>query len=223
MESTAIRLNSPSTMFISGCSQSGKTTFLKRLIKNANQMYDSSVSKVMIAYSAWQPAFDRIENEVQEDKAILFHEGLPTEESFNDWVGTEYDHKLIVIDDLSEEAASSQLICKLFTTLSHHKNVSVCLISHNVFLSHQGKFARTISLNAHYMVFFRNRRDGLQIKMIGRQMFPGRIGYFLESYEKATSSPYSYLFVDLSPHGNTDYQLRSNIFPGEILSVYQPV
>ena len=221
-ESSFIRLYSPSTMFISGCTQSGKTTFLKRLIKNANQMYDTPVHKVMFAYSSWQPIFDQIEQEENNGMQVTFQEGIPTEENLIEWIGIKHDHKLLVIDDLTEEVSSSSLMCKLFTTLSHHKNVSVCLISHNVFLSHQGKFARTISLNAHYMVFFRNRRDGLQIKTIGRQMFPGRLKYFLDSYEKATFSPYGYLFVDLSPHGKTVYQLRTNIFPSETLTIYQP-
>jgi hypothetical protein len=31
---------------------------------------------------------------------------------------------------------------------------------------------------------------------------------------------YPYILIDLSPHSDTDYRLRTNIFPGELTRVY---
>jgi hypothetical protein len=53
----------------------------------------------------------------------------------------------------SEVAAAASL----FTKKSHHRNISVMYIEQNLF--HKGKNHRTISLNAHYMVLFKNPRD----------------------------------------------------------------
>ena len=44
---------------------------------------------------------------------------------------------------------------------------------------------------------------------------PGKVGYFVESFEKATSIKYGYLLIDFSPHTDKKYQLRTRIFPDE--------
>jgi UDP-N-acetyl-D-mannosaminuronic acid transferase (WecB/TagA/CpsF family) len=57
-------------------------------------------------------------------------------------------------------------------------------------LFHRGKHHRTISLNAHYMVVFKNPRDVLQIMALANQMYPKGQGtkYFLEARWRAFSS-----------------------------------
>jgi hypothetical protein len=52
-------------------------------------------------------------------------------------------------------------MASLFTEKSHHRNIIVMYIVQNLF--HRGKHHRVISLNAHYMVLFRNPRDVSQI------------------------------------------------------------
>ena len=81
---------------------------------------------------------------------------------------------------------------------------------------------RTISLNAHYMILFKNPRDGSQITHLSKQMYPSRSKYMMEAYRDATSPPYGYLFIDLKPDTPEDMRLRSNIFPGEHTIVYVP-
>ena len=61
-----------------------------------------------------------------------------------------------------------QLISSYFTRGSHHKNVSVILVTQNLF--HPNKHFRTASLNAQYMIIFKNPRDSLQIKYLGRSI-----------------------------------------------------
>jgi len=46
----------------------------------------------------------------------------------------------------------SRDVCDLFTKGRHHRNISVILITKNLF--HQGRFSRDISLNAKYLVVF---------------------------------------------------------------------
>ena len=77
-------------------------------------------------------------------KDVSFHEGVP--QNFGN------DHGkpcLIIFDNLLNEMYSKDL-CDLFTKGSHHRNISVILITQNLF--HQGRFCRDISLNARYSV-----------------------------------------------------------------------
>ena len=68
---------------------------------------------------------------------------------------------LIVFDDQMTDAGKDQRIVNLFTKGSHHRNLSVIYIVQNVF--HQGKGSRSISLNSHYLVLFKNPRVKLQV------------------------------------------------------------
>jgi len=78
-------------------------------------------------------------------------------------------------------------------------------LAQNLFL--KNKFTRTISLNAHYMVLFKNSRDA-------------KSQFAVEASKDATREPYSYLLIDLRPEQDDDLHLRTNIFPGEAHYVY---
>jgi len=79
-----------------------------------------------------------------------------------------------------------------------------------------------MSLNAHYMVLFKNPRDASQFASLARQMYPTKSSFAVEAYKDATREPYSYLFVDLRPEQDEDLRLRTNIFPAETGYVYVP-
>jgi len=68
----------------------------------------------------------------------------------------------------------------VFTKISHHRNVSVVYLTQNLF--NKNKYARTISLYAHYLVLFKNPRDATQFATLA-----------------ATSAPYGHLLIDMKP------------------------
>jgi hypothetical protein len=72
---------------------------------------------------------------------------------------------------------TDQRLASLFTTKSHHKNISVMYIVQNLF--YRGKHHRTINRNAHYMVLFKNLTDISQIMALAHQMYPRRTQFFL--------------------------------------------
>ena len=73
--------------------------------------------------------------------------------------------------------------------------MSVIYLVQNLFPN--GNESRTFSINAQYMVLFKNPRDNTQVVNIAKQMFPGRVKYMKEAFRDATSAPHGYLFVDL--------------------------
>ena len=101
----------------------------------------------------------------------------------------------------------------LFTKGSHHRNLSVIYIVQNLF--HQGKGNRSISLNSHYLVLFKNPRDKLQIVTLAKQMYPSETAWFIKEYEEAVRRPYGYLFVVLRPTTPDRCRLRTNVLPSE--------
>ncbi len=101
----------------------------------------------------------------------------------------------------------------LFTKKSHHSNTSVIYLVQNLFPKH--KESRTISLNAQYMLVFKNPRDASQITHLAKQMYPGRVKFVQEAFKNATTVPYGYLLVDLKQDTPEDMRLRTTILPDD--------
>ena len=86
----------------------------------------------------------------------------------------------------------------------------------------KNKENRTISLNSHYLVLFKNPRDATQIVNLAKQMYPGQNRFLKEAYSDATSRPYGYLLIDLKQNTPDSIRIRTNIFPDETCAVYVP-
>ena len=53
-------------------------------------------------------------------------------------------------------------------------------------------------------------------------MFPGQTHYVTEAYKSATEKPHGYLLFDLTQDTPDNLRLRTNIFPGELHTVFIP-
>ena len=201
-----LTLKHPFTCIVAGPSGSGKTVFTTRLIENARVMIEPAPSRILWCYGVYQAFFNDI-------KGVEFHEGLPDLDTFD---GKE--RTLLILDDLMHE--TDDRVSQIFTRVSHHKNLSALYLTQNLFYG--SKQNRTISLNSHYLVLFKNARDATQISHLAGQMYPGKSKFMIEAYRDATSQPFSYLLVDLKPDTEDRFRLRSNIFPGETPYVYLP-
>jgi len=127
---------------------------------------------------------------------------------------------LIVLDDLMDSAYSTK-VCQLFTKGSHHRNISLVLITQNLF--HQVPSSRDISLNSKYIVVFKNPRDKTQIVHLARQVYPENISSFQKTYLDVCKDPHSYLFLDFTLSINSLLRFRTKIYPGENTEVFAPV
>ena len=198
----------PFSVYIAGPSQSGKSYFLSKLLKFRSCMFYPKIHNVVWFYGIFQPLYEKIPH-------VTFVEGLP--ENFKDYIK---DNTLFIIDDLMSECSNDKRLSMLFTKGSHHLNLSVIFITQNFFC--KGSQIRDVSLNSHYMILFKNRRDLSQIMHLGRQLYPGKSKFFQEAYENATRKPYSYLVIDLRNETPENARLRTRILPGEIQYIYKP-
>ena len=212
-----IQFETPSTCVVIGSTGSGKTTYVKEVIKQAGGMFKKAPKRIIYCYSVWQPLFTTMKETID---TIQFHEGLPTRGELDQWHMEEPDQKLLILDDLMQKGAKSDDVVDIFCQYSHHLNFTVWFICQNAF--NATKQFRTISLNAHYFILFKNQRDEMQVQTLGRQIFPGQVSYFMSAYRKATEEKYNPLVIDLSPHSDPQYKLRTHIFPGQLPIIYRP-
>jgi len=212
----ALPFKSNSAVILSGCTGAGKTQWVYKLLRQSDIMFEVPPSAVLYCYSTYQTIFDEMQLQVPN---ITFHQGLPSSADITH-LAASGSHSILVLDDLAEETIQSPLMVKMFTTNCHHMGITTLFVTQNLFM--QGKFARTISLNSHYIVLLKSLRDLNQISYLGRQLFGKKANTVDESYLDCMRKPYGYLLIDLSPHTDDRFRLRSEIFPGEYPVIYQP-
>ncbi len=136
-------------------------------------------------YGQWQSAYENLDI-----PKLRLEEGLP---------------KSFVTGKRNDiMAETGGRVTQLFTKKSHHSNTSVIYLVQNLFQKH--KESRTISLNAQYMVVFKNPGDASQVTHLANQMYPGRVNFVQEAFKDVTNVPYGYLLVDLKQ--DTPEELR---------------
>ena len=90
------------------------------------------------------------------------------------------------------------------------------------YLFPNGKYAKTISRNAHYIAVFKNPRDQLGMRNLLLQSFPTQWQDVLETYRKATERPFGYMLLDLHPASQDDTRVLSHVLKDEgIMRCYQ--
>lgn len=183
------------------------------MLDNAHSLFSVQPEKILWCYSCWQPLYQEL---LCKYPFIQFVEGMPDNFDNEDLLPLK-KIKFLVIDDLMQSCDTSN-IERLFTVHVHHRNLSVFFITQNIFC--KGKSFRTISLNAKYMVLFKNPRDKLQIATLARQMYPGNTKFFMEAFADATSKPFGYLIIDLQTNTPEAYRLRTGLFPPDWPVVY---
>lgn len=203
-------LQHPFTSLVVGPTGSGKTRWLQQLLQR--EFIEPKPSRIVWCYAQWQPIY----NEIQTDFPLVeFIEGLP-DDIMQQWQPDKTN--LLILDDLM--ARMDERVSQLYTQGSHHLNLSVVTVLQNLFP--KGKDPRTVSLNAHYIILFKNPRDCLQVATLGAQMHPGNGNKLLQAYKQATREPYSYMLIDLKQNTPDHCRLRTNIF-NEEPKVHQPV
>jgi hypothetical protein len=205
----------PFTCIVAGCTQSGKTVWVKSLLEKAQKTISPPPQRIIWCYGQWQPSYFDMMRTIP---GIEFNQGIPEDIDNADYLDVS-QRNLIVLDDLMAQSGKDKRISDLFTKGSHHRNLSIIYIVQNIF--HQGKEMRNISLNAHYIVLFKSPRDKQQISMLARQINPEKVQEFIRSYEDATSRLHAYLMLDLKPTTSDQERLQTNILPGEIAKFIQ--
>jgi len=185
----------PFTAIVSGPTGSGKTQFVMHLADSADALIEPTPRKIVYYFAEYQPLFEHYEDRIQ------FRHGMPKADAID-----RLTDALIVYGDLMDER-----LTRMFTHGSHHRNISVIFMVQNFF--NQNRHMRTISLNAQYIILFKNPRDSSQFVHLAKQLYPHNSRFAHKAYVDATKRPYAYILLDLQ--SDQDDNLRMNIFPGK--------
>jgi hypothetical protein len=196
----------PTTVVLAGPTQCGKTHFLIRAI--CEQCFKPEPQRIVWVYGEMQSAYEELARVMP---SIEFVKGFTSDlyEAFDPRV-----RNLLILDDQMENGAAHKrggnAVTKFFTQGSHHRNLTVVYIVQNLF--NQDASMRTISLNTHYMVLFKNPRDATQVRTLGQQMYPDNPRMLVEAYRDATSEPYGYLLLNLRPDACDALRILTDVF-----------
>lgn len=78
-----------------------------------------------------------------------------------------------------------------------------------------GKFAKTISRNAHYVVAFKSPRDQSGMRALLIQSFPDKWREVHEVFNKVTDRPFGYMVLDFHPASSDNCHVLSRILKKE--------
>ena len=202
------RLHCDRTMCVVGPSQSGKTSFVLKLLDHRGEIFKCNINHIIWCYGIYQPKL----NTLLQSKGYIPHSDIID-------VSKIQAYDIVVLDDLIHESKNSQDVTAMFTRAAHHKPCFIIFIMQNLFPP--GKEARTRSLNTHYYVILKNPRDKSQIEFLARQVLPRQSKTLVQIFETATEKPHSYLFLDLTQECPEEYRFRSNLFDRPMI-IYRP-
>ena len=149
----------PAKVLVSGSSGSGKTELIVHLILNHESVFENEPVRIYIFHLHDQASYRELRE--KSEIPITFIRGPPTDDFLPE------RHSLIIFDDLMcEETCEIQ---SWFVRKGHHHSCDIFYVVQNLFL--QNKTQRNISLNANYMIIFRNLRDVSQLE-VGQNQRP---------------------------------------------------
>ena len=221
LRESLVKFVTPCSMSLIGMSGSGKSTYIKKLLEQADGVFTEAPSRIVFCYNIYQTIFSDMGRSV---KNISFYQGVPTRELIESWASSER-HLMLIFDDLYQEIIQSKDICDLTIMLSHHLHISCIYTSHNIFMN--SRYSKTIATNLHYILLF-TLRNRLQISVLGAQLFchKNKAKSFVKVYDMVADDNNGELgnplIIDNSPVSlNKQFRLRCRVLPGEVPFVYE--
>lgn len=201
-----------SRVLLIGHSGSGKTHLIINILKHHAELFESPIKGVV-----WVAG-------VQAMPSIFLNipiRKIQVNDDIEEIVSSkEISDHIVILDDLQFQA--DRLINDIFCKYSRHLKYHVFVMQQTMFGN--TRFSRSISLNANYLIIFRNRRDQRQINILASQLLPSNTKFILDAYKKATNFHYGYLFIDLSVDSSEILRYKGNIIPGDFpLQVFIPL
>lgn len=202
----------PCNVMIDGVTGSGKTVFVRRILKNHEKLMhnvDKNVINVLWCYGQFHELIDvDIEN-----CSIRYSEGIPSKELI---IETKPD--ILIIDDLMSKMDKLE---EMFTMIARHSKCSLYFLVQNMF--YHAKSTKTIRNNCQYLIPMKFPQDKSRIRRIAQQFSPDNPKFLIETYIKATNEPYGYIRLDCSPHTPDILRVQSRITPEENNNQFLPI
>jgi hypothetical protein len=202
-----------SRVLVSGASSSGKSFFIKELIKKRQNFFEITPNRIIFcthldSKDVYKDELLALKND-RGEQLVHFQIGVPSEEEILE------PYTLIIFDDLLTSSDSnaylSQILC-YFTIKSHHLMLYSFITTQSLFRN--SNIFREITSNCDYLVQLRSPRALNQLRSLASQILPpGQARLLVDVYRKVTKNS-KYPHIVFSFHAQTPDILRilSNLF-----------
>jgi len=211
-----LRFKHPFTWNISGLSWSGTSSFCIQFLQNLDPFctQPSFDEGIMWCYGEKRAFLSHQLSSAYVVKNIRFQVGVP-----DNLANAEGKVCLISLDDILNEVYSKE-VCHLFTKGTKYRNISVVIITANLF--HQGRYCRAITLNAKFLVLLKNVRNNNLFSHLARQVYREESASLYEVYLHATKQCrlflcWIYLKIRMTYCGSEPTYSQRNIRPKSML------
>lgn len=214
----------PFSILVSGCSRSGKTTWVIDLLSYPENHLSSGIpeSVIWIHGTEYQGKYDRLREFLKNKCEVHFLKissdmNLSTED-----LGMK-PGCVIVFDDVMQIGLKNPFICQIFTEGVHHGDYS-CIFIVQKFFQNSDLF-RIIKDNSNYWVLFKNPKNIKQISQIAQLAFSkGEHGFVLDAFKQATKDLHSNLVFNFYPSTPEEERLATSTLKTEKgpLIIYRP-
>ena len=207
-----LRFRRGATHLLVGPSASGKTFRTAAILRAKDDIIEagSSISNVVLCYSAWQPVYQALRDDGIVTK---FVNKKPSADEFVELVSPYRDSggSIVVIDDFMGQI--DQDMVDIVTVHSRHYNTSTFILFQSLFPPN--RLARQISLNVKYIHVHKNPRENAQIQTLARQISPTDYAGIVDAYHRITSEPHQCMLLDLTQERDERLRVRSRYLPHE--------
>ena len=212
-----------------GASESGKSTWIAKLIKNKDKVLQSpGYSKFLFCSPniksdpTTTAGRDLRYKEFLEEQArpsdIVFFDHVITEEELLAEADSTPGKTLLILDDFSQEVFNNDLTYQLFTRLSLQGAINTCISLHQGVKSSKtpGKWYSLIFNNCNFLVLFNNLANRAGTGRLSSDIFPYGKNHLQRCLNEATDicGIHAYICFDASLKNplNHKFGVRTNIF-----------
>jgi hypothetical protein len=205
----------PFTCVFAGPTQSGKTFWVKQILKAPHLYIWEPPQRIVWCYGVYS------ETQIDSIKKfsmlpVEFIEGVPDLDIFSP-----HERSLLILDDLMAVVGKNKEVAALFTRGCHHKNVSVILLVQNLY--HKGPEMRDLHTNSMYVLLLENPRDYSQLEYFARQCFPGWKNYLKKCCMHAWRLPFNPVLIIFKQGLPRNRRVCSGLLPPFRFCWYDPL
>jgi len=209
-----LKFQTPCAVCISGPSQSGKSSFIVKLVECREVMFNQKFERLYYCQPpnlciGYNPVFEQICKTFPSAELVS---GLPDVTKLQ--LDIDSTSKLLILDDLMVSLLNSEEMVHLFTVQIHHSNITCLFTLHNIYS--QSRFSKTISRNIAYSVLFYNRLDLRELKTISSQI-SNNSNFLLDCFKflmEKFAGNNAYIVIDGSYQSKMKSMfIRSHVFP----------